>query len=901
MQAVDQFFRRLFGRRRRYDDLSASIREHIEERTEELMEEGMPATLAAQTARREFGNVALMQERSREVWQWAALESVLADLKLVFRRLGKSPGFAVAVLLTLAIGIGANTAVFTVVDGVLLKPLPYPDSGRLVSLWLNAPGAGGMADFTNGLQLSPSMYLTFSERSKSFESLGVWTTGTANVTGLAQPEQVRTALISDGVLQTLGVPATAGRWFSEADQDPHGANSVMLSYGYWQRRFGADPHVVGRAIQVDAKTREIVGVMPRGFKMVDQEFDLLVPLAFDRTHQKLAPFGYDGIARLKPGVTMAQADADVGLLIPVWMDSWTNGPGTNPHYYERWRINADFRSLKQRVIGNVGNVLWVVMATVGLVMLIACTNVANLLLVRAESRQQELAIRAALGAGRARIARELLVESVALGLLGGALAVGVAYAGLRLLVAIGPADLPRLAEVRLDAAALGFTLLLSLLSGLLFGSIPVLRYARPQASSTLGSANRTASVGRARQRSRSVLVIAQVAMAMILLVSASLMIRTFAALRNVEPGFTDPRHLQTMSISIPDSLVQDPQMVTRIHNEMANKVGAIPGVASVAFASALPMENNDPNWDEIRVEGKHYEGGEPPIRLFNYVSPGYFSTVGTRLVAGRDFTWTDVYGLRPMVIVSEGFARESWGSASAAVGKRVRQFSSMPWQQVLGVAEDVRQHGVDQPAPPIVYWPALLNDPYSAQPGLDAPRSVTFAIRSSRAGNEGFLSEVQRAVWSVNADLPLASVETMQVVYGRSMARTSFTLVMLAIAGSMALALGIVGIYGVISYTISQRTREIGIRLALGAQKSGLKWMFVRSALTLTAAGIVIGVGAAATLMQLMKSLLFGIGPLDPFTYVTVPLVLALSAALASYLPARRAASVDPVEALRAE
>jgi len=491
--------RKLFSRRRRYDDISVSILEHIEERTEELLGEGMSRKDAEQAARREFGNVTLLEERSREEWQWAALESIFADLKLTLRRLRKSPGFAITVLLTIALGIGANTTVFSVIDGVLLKPLRYPDANRLAALTLNAPGAEGMADFSTGLRLSPSMYLTFSEHNRTFQSLGVWTTGTANVTGVAQPEEVQTALVSGGVLETLGVLPKAGRWFSQTDQDPRGAKTVMLSYGYWQRRFGGEQSAIGRTIQVDAETREIVGVMPRGFKMVDQDFDLMVPLAFDRTNQKLAPFFAEGVGRLKPGVTLAEADADVSRLIMLWMDSWSNGPGTNPHFYERWKITPAFRPLKQRVVGDVGGVLWVVMATVGLVMLIACTNVANLLLVRAESRQQELSIRAALGAGRARIARELLTESVLLGLIGGVIAVGVAYAGLQLLTAIGPADLPRLSEVSLDLRALGFTLLLSVLSGLLFGSIPALRYARGKASTTIGSANRTASAGRARQ------------------------------------------------------------------------------------------------------------------------------------------------------------------------------------------------------------------------------------------------------------------------------------------------------------------------------------------------------------------------------------------------------------------
>jgi predicted permease len=895
-----QWFSQLFSRQRRYNDLSASIREHIEERAEELMEEGMLPAQAEQTARREFGNVTLIEERSRELWQWSRVESIAADLNFVVRRLRKSPGFATTVLLTLAIGIGANTAVFTVLNRVILRPLPYSDSDQLVSLWLNAPGAAGLTNFTGGLQLSSSMYFTFTDQNRTFQSLGVWTTQAANVTGLAKPEEVHTALISDGVLQTLSVPPLVGRWLSQTDQNPHGGKAVMLSYGYWQRRFGGDRLVIGRSIDIDSQQREIVGVMPEGFRMVNQDFDILVPLAFDRNHQKLAGFGFQSVARLKPGVSLAQADADIARMIPIWIDSWTNGPGTNPHFYDTWKITPALRPLKQEVIGNVENVLWVVMATIGLVMLIACSNVANLLLVRAEGRQQELSIRAALGAGRARIARELLFESVSLGLMGGVLGVGVAYAGLRLLIAIGPTNMPRLAEVSLDGRSLAFTLILSLLSGLLFGSIPALKYAGTKTGTAFSGSNRTASVGRERHRSRNLLVVAQVAMAVVLLVSALLMIRTFQALRNVEPGFTDAKHLQTLRISIPESLVTDPQTVTHIQNSIADKFASIPGVSSVGFAAALPMEGIDPNWDEIRIEGNNYDREDPPLRLFNDVSPGYFHAGGTRMVAGREFTWSEVYGLRNVVIVSENFARESWGTPSAAIGKRLRQFSNMPWIEVVGVVQDVYHRGVDEKAPAIVYWPAMKDDPYVSNT-IDAPRAVTFAIRSDRAGSEGFLSEVQQAVWSVNANLPLASVQTMQEIYSQSLARTSFTLVMLAIAGSMALVLGIIGIYGVISYTVSQRTREIGIRLALGAQRSELKWMFVRSALVVTAIGVAIGVASAAGLMQLMKSLLFGISPLDPFTYLSVLLMLAVSAALASYLPARRAAAVDPVDALRAE
>ncbi|MGA2561067.1 MAG: ABC transporter permease [Terracidiphilus sp.] len=890
------WLRQLFSRRDRYNELSESIREHLDEKVADLMDRGMTREQAKQAAYREFGNVTRIEERSREVWQWRAIESVLADIRLALRRLRKSPCFAVTILLTLAIGIGANTAVFSVLDSVLLKPLPYPDSNRLVSLWLLAPGAG-IADFAEGLKLSPSMYLTFSAHNRSFESIGIWASRTSNVTGLAQPEEVRTIIVSDGVLQTLGTPPAIGRWFSQADQDPRGAKTILLSYGYWQRRFGGDHGVIGRSIQVDSQAREIVGVMPREFRMVDRDFDVFVPLAPDRTHQGYAPFGFYGIARLKPGMTIDQANADIARLMPVWMDSWA----TNGRYFETWRITPNFRSLKKQVIGQVGSVLWVVMATVGLVMLLASVNVANLLLVRADSRHQELSIRAALGAGRARIARELLTESMLLGVLGGVFSIGVAYGGLRLLKALGPGELPRLSEVSLDGQSVLFTLLLSVFSALLFGSIPAIKCAYAKASDALSRSSRTASSSRTRNRSRNVLVVAQVAMALVLLVSAVLMIRTFMALRNVKPGFSDAAHVQTMRTAIPSSMVPNEQMVTRVQNDIVDHLATIPDVTAVGFAAAVPLDGIDANWNQLQVEGKDYSTSMPKMRLFDYVSPGYFNAMGIHLVAGRDFNWTDTYSLRHKVIVSESFAREAWGSAANAIGKHAHESDRNPWDEVIGVVEDVHQHGVDEKAPIIIYWPVLIYIPYIEQPTIGAERNVTFAIRSKRAGSEDFLSQVRQSVNAVNPNLPVAGVRTMQEVYVQSLARRSFTLVMLGIAGSIALALGVIGIYGVISYAISQRTREIGIRMALGAKKSGLVWMFVRSALALTGVGTAIGLGAAAALMRFMRTLLFGISPLDLVTFTAVPIILVAAAALASYLPARRTAAIDPVEALRAE
>ena len=895
-----RWLKQLFTRRRRYDDLSVSIQEHLDERIDELMEEGMPHKEAERAARREFGNTTLLEERSREVWQWPRLESLLVDLKHVFRRLGRSPGFAITVVLTLAIGIGANTAVFSVLNSVLLRALPYPEPQQLVSLHLNAPGAPGLAEFRSELRLSASMYFTFATHNRTFQSVGVWQPGTASITGLAQPEQVNTALITGGVLETFNVPALTGQWLTAADQDSHGLGRVMLSYGYWQRRFGGDPGVVGRTISVNSQPRVIAGVMPRGFKVVNYDFDLLVPLAFDPVNESLAGFGYRGIARLRPGVAIAQANADVARLINVWMDSWTNGPGSDSHWYLRWKITPAIEPLKQAVVGGIQAVLWVVMGTIGVVMLIACTNVANLLLVRADARQQELAVRSALGAGRWRIVRELLLESMTLGLLGGAAGVAVAYAGLRLLTTIGPGQLPRLSEISLDGWSIAFTLLLSVFSGLFFGAIPALRYAPSAQRLTLLGAMRTASVSRERQRGRNLLVMAQVAMALVLLIGAVLMIRTFLAMRNVDPGFSDPASLQVMRLTIPDTLVRDPATTARIQNSILDKLAALPGVTSTGFAASVPMSGAEPNWDEIFIEGKTYEGDNPPMRLYNYVSPGYFHTAGTRFVAGRDFTWAEIYNVRPIGILSESLARELWGSPQAAIGKRFHEFQSQPWYEVVGVVQDVRENGVDQLSPATVYWPSLLGEAFA--PGkLGTWRTLYFAIRTNRTGTQTLIDEMQRAVWSVNSNLPVANISTMQEIYSDSMARTSFTLVMLAIAGTMALALGILGIYGVISYAVSQRRREIGIRMALGAKKSELVWMFVRSALALAGIGTAVGLGAAAGLMRLMRTLLFGISPLDPLTFLAVPVALIAAAALASYLPARRTSAVDPVEALRAE
>jgi predicted permease len=842
------------------------------------------------------------------------LDSIGRDLNYALRAIRRNRTVTAVVVLTLALAIGANTAVFSVLDGVLLKPLPYPRAEELVALRQVAPGAAasGSAD---ALSLSPSLYLTYAENNRVFQSLGVWIATSSTVTELGDPEQVRAIGFSNGVLESFDVPPAAGRWLAAADQDGptrpppsvfKAYSTVMLSYSYWQRRFGGDPSVVGRVIIVDTRPKEVVGVMPAGFRVVDADAELIFPLAFDRDRITLgAGFIYHGVGRLKPGVTLAQANADLARMVPIWLDQWSDGSGTDRRAYESWRITPDLRPLKQEVVGGVTDVLWLVMATIGLVMLIACANVANLLLVRAEVRQRELSLRAALGAGRGRIVRSLLVESLLLGVVGGALGVGLAYAGLRLLTAFGPASLPRLSEISLDWRTLAFTTALSLLSSVLFGLMPALKYTGARIAATQGSLGRAVSASRERQHARNVLVVIQLAIALVLLVSAGLMIRTFESIRMAEPGFTEPQHLQIMRLFVAGAFAANPEQTTRVENDIQDALAAIGGVTSAAFGSAMPMEGFGSNLGVVNsgavVTSDAPDLGEdnPPLRLFKYASPDFFKTSGTRLVAGREITWPEVYGLKPVVTVSENLARELWGTPTAALGRELRASPGMPWHEVIGVVQDVRENGFYEPPPPTVYWPTM-SAYIGFGSGTNAIRGVIYVVRSERTGTEAFLNEMRQAVWSVAPSLPVAP-RTMLDVYERSLERTSFTLVMLAIAAFMALLLGVVGIYGVIAYTVSQRRREIGIRAALGAQPRDLQRMFVRHGLALAGVGVAIGLAAAAGLTRLMSTLLYGVTPLDPLTYAAVPVILLFATVLASYLPARQIVAVDPVEALRSE
>ena len=806
-----------------------------------------------------------------------------------------APMFTVLTLVTLAAGVGANTVVFSVLEGVLLKPLPYPGADQLVGVWLTAPGI-----HLKETDLSPSDYFVFREQGRTFEDIGLYARDSVSVTGIAEPEQVSSLLVTDGTLPLLGVQPMLGRAFAKEDDSPGTPETVMLTYGYWRRKFGGDASAVGRTLVVDGTGRQIIGVLPRKFHFLDWEDPALVmPFRFDRSKTHLGNFSYEGVARLRPGMSVDEANADVARMLPIVMSSFPAPPGFSIKLFAEARIGPNLRPLKQDVVGDVGNVLWVLMGSIVIVLLIACANVANLLLVRMEGRRQELALRAALGAGWGRIAGELLLETAVLGLSGGALGLGLAYATLRVLVATAPAGLPRIHEVGIDGTVLLFTLLAALLASVLVGCVPIFKYAGARLTTGIREGGRGVSQSRQQHRARSALVVVQVALALVLLISSGLLFRTFRALTKVNPGFVRPSELQTLRISIPDTQVKEAERVVRMQEEVLHGIERIPGVSSASISTVIPMSGG--GWhDPIFVEGHTYSEGQlPPLSRFKFVSPGFLRTLGTPLIAGRDLTWTDTYNRASVALVSENLAREYWHDPAEALGKRIRVSTKDDWREIVGVVGDVHDDGVNQQAATCVYWPLILNRFESDD--VSVRRDVALAIRSTLAGSERFLAYVREAVWSVNPNLPLADVHTLEYYYGRSLARTSFTLIMLGVSGGMALLLGVVGIYGVIAYSVSQRTREIGIRMALGAQQPKLTRMFVRHGLLLTGIGVMCGLLAAVVSMRLLSSLLFNVRPVDPIAYGAASLGLIATGWLASYLPSRRAATVDPLEALRAE
>lgn len=889
-------FWNLFRRRRLDLELDAELAHHLESLESEHRARGLSPLDARIAARRDFGAMAQMKEQYRDQRGLPVLETLLKNVRFSLRSMRRTPVMTIAVVATLAIGIGANAAVFSVVNGILIKPLPYSDPERLVSVAHLAPGI----QLSDSRDVGSSLFLYFihRERARTLEGVGLYGEGVSTVTGAGEPEEVRRFLVTADVLPVLAVKPFLGRIFSQGDDAPGSPSTVLLSYEYWQRRFGGDPSVLGRRLNMADESWTIIGVLPRGFRSFKGLVDVVTPFRFDRNQVTAGGFFRRSVARLKPGVTLEQASADLARLIPVAMDSFPLGPGVTREQLQAMRLAPILRPLKQDVVGDAGNALWVIMGTIGMVLMIACANVANLVLARTEGRYQELVIRAALGAGWRRIAFELFTESVLFSLAGGLLGIGLAYGGLRVLLRIAPANLPRVDEITIDPTVLLFTLGLSLFSAFLFGMLPVTRYARPAGAAVLSAGARWSTGSRERLRLRGTLVVVQVAIAMVLLICAGLMIRTFQKMHDVNLGFTNIASVQTVPVTISPASASDPVSVVRRQHEILNRLAALPGVQSAAFTNAVPMGGGF-TADVIVPEGRvSPEGSAPRARQLRFVSPGLFGTLGIPLVAGRDFTWTDNYEKRPVVVITENLARQEWGSAEEALGKRLRSGLQGRWHEIVGITGDIRDWGPNRPLTEMVYVPILAEQIYNT---AFIPRFITYTIRSSRSGTPAFLDEIRQTVWSVDSNLPMVNLNTMDDVVADSMARTSITLVMLAIAGVVAVLLGVIGIYGVISYAVTQRTREVGIRIALGARVGEVRGMFLRQGLVMTMLGVAIGLGGAAALTRWMSALLFEVSPLDPGTYVVVSLFLVGAAGLASYVPARRATRVNPLESIRAE
>lgn len=823
------------------------------------------------------------------------MDASIRHLSLAVRKLTRAPLFTFTAVVTLGIGIAANTAIFSVVNGVLLKPLPYQDPGSLVAMWLEAPGL----DF-DILPQSPATYLTYRADTQVLLDVALWDDDGAQVLVGTDPEQVATLMVTDGFLPLLGVDAAVGRRFSAADDAPGAPATVVLTNGYWQRAFGGDPSAVGQSLTVYGSPREIIGVLPEDFVFLDSEPAFLYPAQFDPAEVTMGNFSYQTIGRMAPGATIDQVSAEVERLLPVAVDRYP-GPVTMT-MLEQARMAAVIRPLKEDLVGDVRAVLWVLLGTVGMVLLIASANVANLFLVRAEGRSKDIALHTAMGAERGDIAGQFLTESILLGLLGGLVGLGLAWIGLRILLSMAPAQIPRLDEIGLDPLVLGFTALISVGAGVLFGLFPLLRYGRPDLVASLKEGGRGGSQGRERHRARNALVVGQVALALVLAVGSGLMVRSFQALRNVDPGF-DSENALTFRITIPRAVAAEVEETVAVGQQILDNLRDIPGVTAVGSAAAIPLGGWDSN-DPVFVENNTVPEGElPPIRRFNYVMPGYFDAMGVPLLAGRDIEWADIYDLRRVVVVSENFAREYWDDPRQALGRHVATLNLRGgpriWYEVVGVVGAVHEDGLDQDPTSAMYWPVARADMYGEGP--EVQRGMAYVVRAQPSTMPGLLTQVRQAVAGVTASVPVAQPRTMEELLDRSMARTSFALVMLGMAGAVALLLGAIGVYGVMSYSVSQRRREIGVRMALGAGRREVSGMVVRQGMTLAGTGVGLGLLGAFGLTRLMTSLLYGVEAVDLPTFGLVTLTLGMVAMLASWLPAHRAAALDPAETLRQE
>jgi predicted permease len=821
------------------------------------------------------------------------LMNVFRELKLAARSLAKRPGFAGVAIITLALGIGANVAIFSIVDAVLLQPLPYEDSDQIVELRHHAPGLD-LPELNN----SPGMVAFYREYADFYESIGVFGRGQSNFTGGDEATRVDVVAFEPSMLGLLRVQPFMGRPFNPEDATEDGGGAVLLSFETWKARFGSDPGVLGRTIEIDGEPLEVVGIMPEAFAFPDADVDLYRALWVD-PDGPFGEFGMNAIARLNDGTSVEAAQARSTELIQRMPDFF---PQLQREFLDQAGFAVSVATLRDRMVVDVESTLWIILGTVAFVLLIACANVANLFLVRAESRQKEMAVRAAMGAGRKSVAASFLSESLLLGIGGGLIGVLFASSSVEWLLSI--AELPRANEVTVGWSSLGLAAVLSVVAGLGFGAIPMTRYVGTRFAAVLRDGGRANTAGRQRNRTRNLLVATQLALGLVLLVGSGLMLRSFAELRSVELGL-EPEGVLTMGLN--RNRGEDPEISARFFAEAAERIAALPGVRTVGLTNNVPLASGNSNGGSFYIESRPRQDDElPPVALYRAIGPGYFASMGIQVLEGRDMERADWEESRRVVWVNENFARTFLDGD--AIGERIgwgletdeedQPLADAPWAEIVGVVADVREFGLsDDDLRPGAYFPFLSE----SVEHLEIQSAYLTIATVDGVDPTDLIPGARQAIRELAPGVPISATRTMEEIVGEAMESTSVTMIILAVATAMALFLGAIGLAGVISYVVGQRTREIGVRVALGAQSGDVSRMILNQSMMVTAGGILLGLVGAFGLTGLMEAVLFDVSTRDPVTFVTAPVVLVAVSFLATWIPVRRAARVDPMEALRAE
>ena len=895
-------------------DIDQEIRFHLDALTRQYITAGMSETDARLAARRQFGSVLQMKERGHDVRGTGAVEQAARELRHASRRLLRAPGFTLAAVLTLALAIGANVAIFTVVHRVVLNPLPYPESDRLVQLEHGVP----RINIPSGIGLTAGLYYQYRDRARTIDGVAVYRVGESTLGGEREPERVRLARTTASLASVLGVPPEEGRWFTHDEDVPGAPQVAVVSHGLWMRRYGGHPSAVGQSLILDGVPTEIVGIMPPSFAFPDPSIDVWVPSQMSPAVGFGLPFSQQGVARLRHGTELSQLRAELDAIIRNLPNVFADDPGVLSNAGVGGLSSAPVY-LKDAIVGNIRRALWILLAAVGVVLLVACANVANLFLVRSEGRQREIAVRRALGANGPGIARFFFAESLLLSIGGGVLGLLLASGAVRVLVAIGPATLPRLSEVRLDGLVIAFAAVMSVVVGVSFGAIPLWRTSFGPDS--LRDSGRSLTADRRRHRVRHILMGAQVALALVLVLGSALMVRSFLNLRAYDPGF-EPSSALTFTIGLPQRGYETRDAVVMAHSRILDALAMLPGVRAVAASTGLPLSTRCFG-NSILIEGRPRAsaGSAPTVANLCAIAHDYVGAMGLRLRRGRTMTRDDVERREPAVLVNDAFVTRHFPQEDP-IGKRIRSNAppsptarkgsdgtltwdgAPPWLTIAGVVGNTPFRALAEPNPaPIVYMPmSLAGGPDIPSIAMLGPNvsSLSYIVRST-GDTAALLPSIRRAVDGVDSGLAVSQVRELADVVEEGSAQMAFTMALLTIAAGVALLLGVVGIYGVVSYVVTQRIGEIGVRLALGAAPHGVVSMIVRKGLTVSLAGTAAGVGIALAGGRLVEALLYDVSPRDPRIFAATTAGVLVVALLACWVPARRAAGVSPVEALRAE